>query len=116
MPEDPFITIIPETETSIVDSNQIEAVFSVKYSGKPKPIPTWHDINGDPIPWSAKKSKNSRLEATVDRQNQLTALKIKHPELADSGTYILLADNGLVQEEHEFQLLVKGINIRSSES
>lgn len=89
-------------------TNENEAIFSVKYSGLPEPMPTWHDIDGNQIPWA---NKTNKFEATLDQQNQQTALKIKNPLVTDSGWYILLADNGLIQKEHEFQMLVKGLRI-----
>lgn len=94
-----------------METDENEAIFSVKYSGLPEPMPTWHDIEGNQIPWSTWENKTNKFEATLDQQNQQTALKIKNPLVMDSGWYILLADNGLIQKEHEFQLLVKGLRI-----
>lgn len=98
--------ILTDNSTFTVDSDQVEAIFTAKYSGYPEPMLIWYDTYGNQIPWSAKNSV--KFEAILDHTTQQTALKINRPQIADSGYYTLWADNGHVQKEQKFQLLVKG--------
>lgn len=79
----------------------------MKYAGHPFPSLVWRDLRGNEIPWSSIEDKNRKYEATKD--NRSTTLKIRNPKITDSGFYTLYADNGQMQKEQKFRLLVKGI-------
>lgn len=88
-------------------SKKIEAKWFVKYAGYPPPKLVWRDTRDIEIPWASYEDKTRRLEAIIDKRS--TILKIRHPQITDSGYYTLYADNGQMRKEQKFQLLVKGI-------
>lgn len=92
-----------------LSANQREVRWFVKYSGHPVPNLIWRDVQGNAISWSMpgeKSNSNSKFEATQDKRS--TTLKIRNPQITDSGNYTLHADNGHIQKQQNFQLLVKG--------
>lgn len=91
-------------------SHQNEATLLVWYSGYPTPTLVWYDNHGAEIPWTKTKDTNRshKFEASQDKRS--TTLKIKNLQINDSGYYILYANNGRMQKEQKFQLLVKGRN------
>lgn len=93
---------------SELSANQKEAKWYVKYSGHPTPTLMWRDVQGREIPWSNDdgSNPNRKYEATQDKRS--TTLKIRNPQIGDSGYYTLYASNGQIQKEQKFQLLVKG--------
>lgn len=91
---------------SEVTSNKKEVKWYVKYSGHPFPTLVWRDIRGFEIPWSVEEDKSHKFEAIKDKRT--TTLKIRNPQIGDSGFYTLHASNGKIEKEQQFQLLVKG--------
>lgn len=90
-------------------ANKKEVKWFVKFSGHPVPTLVWRDIHGHPIAWSTVNDRNnpeSKYEAIQDTRS--TTLKIRYPKINDSGNYTLYANNGKMQKEQKFQLLVKG--------
>lgn len=83
------------------------AKWIIKYLGHPAPTVVWRDLHGNDIPWSTTEDKTHKLVAIIDKIS--TTLKINSPKIGDSGYYTLFADNGRVQKEQKFQLLVRGI-------
>lgn len=45
----------------------------------------------------------------MEIKDDYTLLKIRRPELKDSGEYTLRAYNGIVEVEKKFQLVVRGM-------
>lgn len=89
-----------------LNSTKREAKWLVKYSGHPFPALVWRDPRGNEIQWSTKEDKSRKFEATFDKRS--TTLKIRNPKIGDSGNYVLHADNGRIQKDQEFKLLVRG--------
>lgn len=83
------------------------AKWYVKFLGHPKPTLVWRDLHGNEIPWSTVEDHTRKFDAFIAKDS--TTLKIHHPKIGDSGFYTLYADNGRIQKEEKFQLLVKGI-------
>lgn len=82
------------------------ANWFVKFLGHPKPTLVWRDLHGNEIPWSTVEDHSRKFDAFIGKDS--TTLKIHHPKIGDSGYYTLSADNGRMQKEQKFQLLVKG--------
>lgn len=94
----------------IVTSNQNEATLLVWYSGYPNPTLAWYDNHGTEIPWTKTTDTNFSRKFEAKQDKRSTTLKIKNLQMSDSGYYILYANNGRMQKEQKFQLLVKGRN------
>lgn len=92
-----------------LNPNRKQATFNAKYSGLPNPTIFWRDIEGNRIPWSIRENKSTKYEARQYEKKSSTILKIRNPKTTDSGFYTLCADNGQIQKEQKFKLLVKGI-------
>lgn len=105
-PNERYTLIINSTNKS--HSNRTHtANWYVKYAGHPAPTLVWRDMHGNEIPWSTTEDLNRKIDAFVDKRS--TTLKIHNPKIGDSGHYTLYADNGRIQKEQKFQLLVKGV-------
>lgn len=85
------------------------AKWYVRFSGHPKPTLVWRDLHGNEIPWSTVEDHSRKFDAFLTKDS--TTLNIYHPKIGDSGFYTLYADNGRIQKEEKFELLVKGIEI-----
>lgn len=107
-----FIDIISGGVHLPMNPNRKEATFSAKYTGIPIPTIFWRDINGNPIPWSKTENKTRKYEALkFDKKLKTsTTLRIRAPKTSDSGFYTLCANNGQIQKEQKFELLVKGVS------
>lgn len=93
------------------DSRIVQARYTIKFIGYPTPTINWRDIHGNDIPWSLSTCSEKNCKYIPLQTERTTTLKIQHPNLNDSGTYILYADNGHIQKEHKFQLLIEGMFI-----
>lgn len=98
-------TLIVESSTNNNDITHM-AKWYIRFSGYPKPTLVWLDLHGNEIPWSTIEDRNRKFNAIIEEDS--TSLKIHHPKISDSGYYTLYADNGQIQKEQKFQLLVKG--------
>lgn len=84
------------------------AKWLVKYVGHPTPTVVWRDLHGNEVPWITTEDFSRKLNAFID--GPTTTLKINDPRITDSGYYTLYADNGRLQKDQKFQLLVQGIH------
>lgn len=89
-----------------ISSKKSEAKWRVRYRGHPKPTLSWTDNQNVDIPWANSVNKEDKYEISDD--GEYTMLKIKHPELKDTGVYTLKAYNGLKEVSRAFELVVKG--------
>lgn len=69
----------------------------------------WTDNHGVRIPWSYQED-HEKVATLFD--NKTTTLTISYPRIADLGNYTLFVDNGRVQKQQTFQLLIKGMVVK----
>lgn len=75
--------------------------ISIAFIGYPTPKINWLDNHGNYI------KRYSKFDSFhLDRWAELT---ISYPGINDSGNYTFHADNGRMQREHKFELLIEGM-------
>lgn len=85
-----------------------EVKWFVRYSGLPIPTLTWRDTHGNEIPWVNTDDEAKDLPIFAIKDEKRTILKIKYPQISDSGYYTLHADNGRIEKEQKFELKIIG--------